>query len=663
MRCEFEDNDNPSHDSLCPYQELAAQCSLSGAVTNPCLLPNWPEHPVESFLPFGGTAPLAEEDSDDDVPRYRSLGCEQVPCQASLLQHAERPNYRSIGAVEPSCCLSLHAMDYRSLSSIATRAGYAEDELDKQQKQNHTYLSICRAHTSRSHSPLAEEYTQLPPVELQTECPAPVSPVPGSTSPASSTKRPLNAVQGSGERPELGDRPKIRRDSDEHCSPRSTSPGSPTPTRSFEFLLEVEEIFDAVLSHLPAPDLFRAMAVSRTWRGMADANYAQRLVTVPASNGMLLRAVASAHAGETLILSDGIHWLDGELNLNKPLKLQAEAGAQPVIASSGTSLVRISANAWLEGLLLCRMSSRGAHPNSVVVVQSDVATILNCRITSGTAAASLEEAIQVFDDAPAAGKVWPEEAATHLASRLEAAGERQGAPQAGIWVGSMARVDLRASTIACTDGPGVKVYRGELRALGNTIGFSRTGANVVANGGKVLLQHTQVLGARGDGIALWNSASLQAEDNSIHSNAGSGITINNGNGTVNVHRNWFAHNGMAAVFFATSFMNKASLTDNDVALNLRGGISGFYSKYTGSLSASSGSGTAPTASVSAHSVDASSTEASSWDFPSQSKSTSTEAMGQDYHAPPMPFPVVPRRGISVGPRSAQPPVGLPLKRS
>ena len=58
-------------------------------------------------------------------------------------------------------------------------------------------------------------------------------------------------------------------------------------------------------------------------------------------------------------------------------------------------------------------------------------------------------------------------------------------PQSGMWVGAAARVRLSRSLVLCCQGPGIKIYRGELEAEGNTIAFASRGANVVANGGKV----------------------------------------------------------------------------------------------------------------------------------------------------------------------------------
>ena len=74
--------------------------------------------------------------------------------------------------------------------------------------------------------------------------------------------------------------------------------------------------------------------------------------------------------------------------------------------------------------------------------------------------------------------------------------------------------------ILCCQGPGIKIYRGELRAEGNTIAFASRGANVVANGGRVKMLHNEIKGALGDGVSSWNNSHLSLDTNRIHANSG-----------------------------------------------------------------------------------------------------------------------------------------------
>lgn len=140
--------------------------------------------------------------------------------------------------------------------------------------------------------------------------------------------------------------------------------------------------------------------------------------------------------------------------------------------------------------------------------------------------------------------------------------ERTQCPQSGVWVGAAASVELIQCTISSCMGPGVKIYRGRLLARGNTIAFSSRGANVVANGGHIVLDENDIYGANGDGVSSWNNSVMRIERNSIHANSGAGIAVNTGGGSVTIANNAVFDNACQAVLFATS-AKQATLKDND----------------------------------------------------------------------------------------------------
>ena len=80
-------------------------------------------------------------------------------------------------------------------------------------------------------------------------------------------------------------------------------------------------------------------------------------------------------------------------------------------------------------------------------------------------------------------------------------------------------------------------------APGNTIGFSTRGANVVANGGHVVLERNEIVGSKGDGVASWNDCYLRVRHNSIHSNVGFGVLMNTDAGFSTVEHNALWENG------------------------------------------------------------------------------------------------------------------------
>ena len=150
-------------------------------------------------------------------------------------------------------------------------------------------------------------------------------------------------------------------------------------------------------------------------------------------------------------------------------------------------------------------------------------------MTCGGGAPTVDDALRVFAHAPAAGAPWPvDQVAAAASAESNEERERPQDPQSGLWVGAAASVTLSHCRIFACLGPGIKIYRGALVATHNTVGFSRRGANVVANGGAVVLKHNEIVGALGDGVSSWNNSQLVVESNRIHANAGAGIAINSG---------------------------------------------------------------------------------------------------------------------------------------
>ena len=315
----------------------------------------------------------------------------------------------------------------------------------------------------------------------------------------------------------------------------------------------------------PCPDLFSAGAVCKAWADAARASYTLRRVRVPPTPDALLRAVEQAEAGDTLELLPGQHLLSRELSIEKPLRLHAATAAPPrrspaaaaaaasaasSAASSSSSaaaapaaaplappvlvatfhiLLRVRHAAVLDGLWMCRMGDEVGYPNAVVFAEGGKLQMQNCCVTCGGGAPTVDDALRVFAHAPAAGAPWPvDQVAAAASAESNEERERPQDPQSGLWVGAAASVTLSHCRIFACLGPGIKIYRGALVATHNTVGFSRRGANVVANGGAVVLKHNEIVGALGDGVSSWNNSQLVVESNRIHANAGAGIAINSG---------------------------------------------------------------------------------------------------------------------------------------
>jgi len=350
------------------------------------------------------------------------------------------------------------------------------------------------------------------------------------------------------------------------------------PPAGFVFELP-PELLDLVLAMLdPCPDLFAAMLCSRSWRDAAHFNYLGRRATVPALPDALLRAVDCAQPGDTLAVAAGIHMLSTEIAVDKPLRFIPGAGGIAVLASTHHVLLRTRCSALVEGLTLLRLGDEVGYPNAVVYAEAGALIMRDCRITCGGAAPSAEQAVQVFDGVPAAGAPWPGAERPSVVINNEAAAPADTAqdPQSGLWVGAAAHVELSSSMILCCQGPGIKIYRGELRAEGNTIAFASRGANVVANGGRVKMLHNEIKGALGDGVSSWNNSHLSLDTNRIHANSGAGIAINTGGGAVNITKNLVFDNNICGCLFATSQTKQANLSENVYERNAQGDVQGLH---------------------------------------------------------------------------------------
>lgn len=362
---------------------------------------------------------------------------------------------------------------------------------------------------------------------------------------------------------------------------------APTSLPPPGFIFELPaELLDEVLNLLdPCPNLFAAMLCSRSWCDAARNNYLHRRRTVPAMPDALLRATDCASPGDTLVVAAGFHILSTELTVDKPLRLVAGPAGTAVLTSTHHVLLRTRCSALVEGLTLLRLGDEVGYPNAVVYAEAGTLTMHNCRITCGGAAPSAAHAMQVFDHAPPAGQPWfgAERPSVSVSKEAAAQGTAQD-PQSGLWVGAAARARLSRSTVLCCQGPGIKIYRGELEAEGNTIAFASRGANVVANGGRVMLRRNEIKGALGDGVSSWNNSHISLDTNRIHANSGAGIAINAEGGAVNMSGptwggNLVFDNCCSGVLFTASQtktqLSKQQLSiDNDLERNANGGIQG-----------------------------------------------------------------------------------------
>jgi len=332
----------------------------------------------------------------------------------------------------------------------------------------------------------------------------------------------------------------------------------------FCFMIADDLLFH-VLQLLDPMDAFAAMRVCTTWRNEASQIYARRAARVPAQPDALLQRIAQAQAGDTLLLEPGTHLLSEVALIDKPLKLRpvplssessTTPDSQPVIVSTSHMLMHARCNIVIEGLTLVRMGACVGYPNAVVSIESGKATLQHCRITCGGASTDLARALDAF----AASPPGTPSRIPGVPVLRPGAGEAPAPqdPQSGVWVGAAADVTLQRCLISCCWGPGIKIYRGKLHAEENAIAFSRCGGNIVANGGRISLARNTIRGAHGDGFVSWSNARVHIDNNIIHDNAGAGVAIKAGGGSVSITNNC-VYNNSCSVADAS---NQATLNGN-----------------------------------------------------------------------------------------------------
>jgi len=362
------------------------------------------------------------------------------------------------------------------------------------------------------------------------------------------------------------------------------------------------DAFDLVLSLLmPHPDLFRAMRVCRGWNQAARLNYARREWRVPALPDALLAAVRAASPGDTVRVSAGVHSLSRELIIDTPLRIlgpgdesgrhgkggceeaageRADEGDAIITSDASTVLIRTRSRAKLSHLTLMRLGEPCGYPNATLLAEAAHLSLDRLRITcaAGSGGAGVAAALRSFDGMrlPTGGGSCGALAADPMVKPPSAAPSvPRDKPIVGLWVGAAASVVLRRSVISCTQGPAIKVNRGSVDIGWCDIGFSRLGANLVANGGSVRLTHSDVHGACGEGITAWNDAQISLQHNRICDNRGNGLAINSTGPRVAVELvgNSIAGNSRSGVMFNASVRN-AAIKGNAFARNGSGDVTG-----------------------------------------------------------------------------------------
>ena len=315
------------------------------------------------------------------------------------------------------------------------------------------------------------------------------------------------------------------------------------------------ELLDNILSFLssPYPDLFNVMRVNKSWYDIGSDNYKQRIKLVDPTPDALALAVNSSCSGDTIMLKPGYHTLTQELSIELPLKLIGIESNIPVVISSRTYvMIRTRSQVYMNNLTLCRIGNEIGFPPAVVLAEISHLQIDNCRITCGGDICCPDLALLYAFKGHSASSVIQKLYRKHIGkttcSREFNMTRSQERPQAGLCVMIAASVLMNKCHISSMLGPAIKVYRGEFEAYDSVFEYSKRGANIIINGGKISLYRNVIRNSFCNGISSWSNSCVHMERNYIHSNNGIGIEINSEMKYVKMVDNRVVNNKMNILF-------------------------------------------------------------------------------------------------------------------
>ena len=181
-----------------------------------------------------------------------------------------------------------------------------------------------------------------------------------------------------------------------------------------------------------------------------------------------------------------------------------------VLASSQYVLMRTRCAAQA-GLTLCRMGDAVGYPNAVAYAEAGHLRMHRRRVTCGGGATASPSRCRP-SQAPEPGQSWS--TSSPHAPVHEHVGQ---SPQSGVWEAPQHASSFAAAQSPTAWAPASNLPRSTL-AQRNTIACSR-GANVVANGGHIVLEDNEIY-ARREMASSWNNSVMSIARNSIHGNSG-----------------------------------------------------------------------------------------------------------------------------------------------
>lgn len=292
------------------------------------------------------------------------------------------------------------------------------------------------------------------------------------------------------------------------------------------------ELLDNILSFLasPYPDLFNVIRVNKSWYDIGTNNYKKRIKLVELTPDALTLAVNSSCSGDTIMLKPGYHTLTQELSIDLPLKLLGiESNIPVVISSRAYVMIRTRSQVYMNNLTLCKIGNEIGFPTATVLAELSHLQIDNCRITCSGDICWPDVALLYAFKGHSASSVIQKLYRKHIRKpylREFNMTLSQEIPQIGLCVTAVASVLMNKCNISSMLGPAIKVYRGEFEAYDSVFEYSKRGANIVINGGKVSLYRNVIRNSFCNGISSWSNSSVHMERNYIHSNTGSGVEIN-----------------------------------------------------------------------------------------------------------------------------------------
>lgn len=330
--------------------------------------------------------------------------------------------------------------------------------------------------------------------------------------------------------------------------------------KSIELLKLPYDLLDNILSKIksPYPNLFNVMRTNKLLHNIGSSLY-ERLIKFVNSEqeNSLASIIEEANPGDTIKLRPGTYTLSDELSIDIPIKLIGIKDEEPVIISSENHvMIRTRSQVMMNNIIFCKLGDEVGYPTAVILAETSHLNIEKCCITCGDKILDPKKAVlYAFKGQNSALRIQKKYKDKHKERYIYKRSNlirSQEKPQIGLCIFTSASVTMNECEISSMNGPAIKVYRGRLKSSNSTFSYSKRGANIIINGGKVILYKNIIKNSYCNGISTWNNTFIELKKNIIYGNIENGIEIHSSVDSVKMIENKIFKN-KTNIFFGINF--------------------------------------------------------------------------------------------------------------